>query len=408
MNKTLKKKVIIVVIGYIIYGIAMWLYLFHFASVGIPDEYIGTAADPATFMTAEQLATSTTFARTRHLIFFLSMPFEWMAIFFFIFGGMSAHIEEVVKIRISLRWLQVTVYYLMFALFTFFAMLPFRFISYQLARFYGTSVMSFPHWLRNRGIDFTVDFILMIVIIGVMLFLIRKFKKKWWLATWIAFIPFAFFFMLIQPILIDPLYSDFQPIQNPDLEARILAMAEGAGVSADRVFEVVMSDRTNTINGYVTGVGPTARIVLWDTAIDQLNENEIMFLMAHEIAHYVYRDVYRGIIVAIVFAFGGLYVVFKVVDKIEEESLKRIPVAILTVSMLLFAVSPVTNAISRRIEVRADEFALEMTQDPEAGIGLFQTLSTTALNEVNPPGLVQVFRSTHPSISRRIIALIEE
>lgn len=408
MNKTVKKIMMIVGLGYITYGIVMWLYLFHFAPVGIPSEYVGTAADPATFMTAEQLEMSTTLARTRHLIFFLSTPFEWLVIFYFIFGGMSNHIEEVVKARISVRPLQVMVYYFMFALFTFLALLPVRFISYQLARFYGTSMMTLPHWLRNRGLDFALDFILTMGIVQVILFLAQKFKKKWWLITWFAFIPFAFFFMLIQPVLIAPLYHDFHPIQNPELEAQILTMAEEAGISAARVFEVHMSAQTNAINAYVTGVGPAARIVLWDTALQQLEENEIMFLMAHEIAHYVHRDVYRGIIMTIVFAFGGLFVVYKVVDKMENDSLKRIPVALVTLSILLFAVSPVRNAISRRIERRADAFALEMTGDAEAGIGLFQTSSRIALNEVHPPGLVRIFRSTHPSIFERIVVLMEE
>ena len=404
----MKKTLILIILGYAVYGICIWYYLFHFAPVGIPSDYVGTAADPATFMTADQLEMSTTFARTRHLIFFLSIPFEWLAMLFFINGGMSEHFEEVVKTRISRRWVQVTVYYLMFAIFTFFVMLPFRFISYQLARFYGTSIMTLPHWLRNRGIDFIVSFILMIVIIQGVLFLIRRFDRSWWRVAWLAFIPFAFFFILIQPILIAPLYSDFSPIQNPELEARILEMAEAADVSANRVFETYMSDRTNTINGYVTGVGPTARIVLWNTALEQLSEDEIMFLMAHEIAHYVNNDVYIGIFFTIVFAFGGMFIVYKVIGRMDKLSLKRIPVAILTVSILLFVVSPVTNMISRRIEVRADEFALEKTQDPEAGIGLFQTLSTTSLNEVHPPRLIRIFRSTHPSIFDRIVVLMEE
>lgn len=404
----MRKTLALVILGYAVYAVCVWYYLFHFAPVGVPHEYLGTAADPATFMTVEQLEMSTSFARARHLIFFLSIPFEWLAILFFIFGGLSDHFEDVVKTRISTRSLQVVVYYLMFALFTFFVMLPFRFISYQLARFYGTSVMTLPHWLRNRGIDFVVDFILMIIIVLVVLFLIRHFKRTWWRVAWFAFIPFAFFFMLISPIVIDPLYNDFRPLSNYELETRILAMAEEAGVSANQVFEVNMSDQTNTINGYVTGVGPTARIVLWDTALAQLSEDEIMFLMAHEISHYVNRDVYIGIFIAVVFAFGGMFIVYKVVDKMDDQSLQRIPVAILTVSILLFVTSPATNAFSRWFEVRADEFAVEVTQDAEAGISLFQTLSTTSLNEVHPPGLVRIFRSTHPSIFQRIVVLMED
>jgi len=407
-SKVMKKIGVLVLIGYVVYGICVWYYLFHHAPIGIPSEYVGTAADPATFMVSGGYEFSTIFSRLRHLIFFLSTPFEWLAVLFFIFGGLSEHFEDVVKTRISMRWLQVMVYYFMFALYTFLVMLPFSFINYQLARFYGTSIMSISHWVRNRGIDFIIDFILMMIIIQGVMFLMRMSRRTWWCFAWLAFIPFAFFFMLIRPVVIDPLYSDFRPIQNPELEARILELADEAGVSAGSVFEVEMSDRTNTINGYVTGVGPTARIVLWDTALERLSEDEIMFLMAHEIAHYVNYDVYIGIGIAVAFAFGGLFIVYKVVDRMDDRSLRRIPVAILTVSLLLFAVSPATNVISRWLEVRADEFALEMTQDAEAGIGLFQTLSDTALNEVHPPRLVRIFRSTHPSIFERIVVLMED
>jgi len=405
---SLKKKIIIIATGYALYGFVIWLYLFHLAPVGIATEYLNTAADPATFMTENQLLISTRFARTRQLIFFLATPFEWLMIGFFIFSGMSQRFEAFVTTKFSKRFLQITVYYFSFAVFTFLVMLPFRFISYQLARFYGTSTMTLLHWLRNRGIDFVVNFLLMVMVVQVLLFLMRKFQKSWWLVAWLIAIPFAYFFMLLGPILIDPLYNDFQPIQNVELETKILTMAQEAGVATSRVFEVVMSSQTNTINAYVTGVGPTARIVLWDTALDQLSTDEILFLMAHEIAHYVYRDVYRGIVVALVVAFAGAYVIYKVVEQTKKASLVRVPVMVVVASMFLFATSPVTNAISRRIEVRADAFAFELTQDADAGIGLFQTLATTALNEVNPPRLVRIFRSTHPSIFERINRLVGE
>jgi len=359
-------------------------------------------------MPAELVDTSIRFARTRHLMFFLSTPYQLLMILYFIRGSLGQKTENWVKSKFIKKWLQVTVFYLFFAMYSFLTMLPLRFLSYRIAVYYGTSFMTISHWFTNRGIDFIVDFIIYMVIIHVVLLLMNRFPRRWWLVAWIVFIPFAFFFMLMEPILIDPLYNDFHPIQNSALEGRILEMASDSGVSANRVFEVKMSDRTNTINGYVTGIGPTARIVLWDTALMQLDEDSILFLMAHEIAHYVYKDVYTAVGIAILFAFGGLFVVYICVEKINKNSLMRVPVAILTIYFLLFFISPATNAISRQIEKRADAFALEMTNDNEAGIRLFQTLATTSLNELNPPGLVRFFRSTHPSLFERIIVLMGE
>ena len=393
------------IIGYFIYAIFMGLYLFVVAPSGISPEFSGSAADPETFMAPGQLAASWIFSRSRHLLFFLSPPFEWLAIYFFMLK--SARIKARVQARVPWKRIQVPAYYLMFASFIFLCLLPFRLFNFGLARYFGTSVMTLPHWLLNRGIDFVVDFILILFIIQALLFLMGKFKDRWWVAAGLAFIPFAFFFMLVQPVLIDPLYSDFYPLQDAGLEERIVGMAQDAGISAERVFKVRMSDRTNLINGYVTGVGPTARIVIWDTALEQLSEDEVLFLMAHEIAHYVYRDVYRGIGVAIVFVFGGLFILHLVFKRWDADRFKQIPLGMLTASMLMFAASPMTNAISRRMEIRADQFAMDATQDPQAGIGLFQKLNTASLNEVHPPGLVRFFRSTHPTIFERLTTLLD-
>jgi len=397
-----KKNLLIVTALYIIYGLIIWLYLFHIAPHGIADAYVNSFADPSTFMSSSDINTSIVFARIRHLIFFLSTPFEWLIIAYFMFGGLSEKIEEKIKQLFAKTFIQTSVYYFAFSFILFLAMLPFRFISYQVARHFGTSTMQLSLWIRNRGIDFLVDFILYMIIIHIVMYVIKKFPKKWWLVTWGLFIPFAFFFMFLQPVIIDPLYNDFTNLQNDNLELQILNMAQEAGIMADSVFIMEVSDRTNTINGYVTGVGSTARIVLWDTALSALNEDAIMFLMAHEIAHYVNHDIYRAIVVAIVFAFFGLFILAQILKHQDRKSFKRIPLAFLVIGILLFAFSPITNAISRHIEKSADVFALELTNDPEGGIELFQTLARTSLNEVNPPTLVRIFRSTHPSIFERI------
>lgn len=406
MTKDKKWHIIWLVYG--IYAIFIGLYLFRWAPTGIPDIYLGTVLDPATFLPDESITTSVHFARIRHFIFFLQTPFQWLIMSHFIWGGLSDNVQAVITKRVSKKFFATSLYFLVFSLYTFLIMLPIRFISLLIARHFGTSHITIGRWLTNRGIDFIIDFVLYMVIIHVVLWLIKKFPKRWWLVAWGSFVPFAFFFMLIQPLVIDPLYNDFIPLTHERLEQDILNMAENAGVRAERVFVVEMSTRTSTINGYVTGVGPSARIVLWDTALQQLSDDAIMFLMAHEIAHYVYRDIYFAIGVATIFAFGGLFVLSMILNKQEKGNFAQIPIAILSIYVMLFITSPVTNAISRRVESRADTFALELTGDSEGGIELFQTLARTSLNETTPPPLVRFFRSTHPSIFERIHYLKEE
>ena len=107
--------------------------------------------------------------------------------------------------------------------------------------------------------------------------------------------PFTIFMMFVQPVLIDPLYNDFYPLKDKALEEQILSLADRANIPAEHVFEVDMSEKTNSLNAYVTGVGSNSRIVLWDTTLEKLTDKEILFVMAHEMAHYVEKHIYIGI-----------------------------------------------------------------------------------------------------------------
>ncbi|WP_249712589.1 M48 family metalloprotease, partial [Bacillus cereus] len=106
------------------------------------------------------------------------------------------------------------------------------------------------------------------------------------LYAWLLTIPFTIFVMIIQPVVIDPLYNDFYPLKNKELETKILSIAEQANIPAEHVYEVNMAQKTNSLNAYVTGIGSNSRIVLWDTTLNRLTDNEILVIMAHEMGHY--------------------------------------------------------------------------------------------------------------------------
>lgn len=98
--------------------------------------------------------------------------------------------------------------------------------------------------------------------------------------------------MYIQPVVIDPLYNEFYPLKDKELEAKILSLADQADIPSEHVFEVNMSEKTNALNAYVTGIGENSRIVLWDTTLNSLTDEEILFIMAHEMGHYVEKHIY--------------------------------------------------------------------------------------------------------------------
>lgn len=397
------------IIIYIVYGLLIYWYLFH-SSVGVPEIYIGTHADPATFMNAREIQLSTQYSRLKDLLYFLATPFEWLVVLFFIVSRKSTEVEKWLKANISIKWIQVTMYYVFFSIFVFICTIPFQLVSFLISRSYNVSVQSLPAFIREELLDFGINLFMMILFVQVFLYLLKRWKNKWWIIGWLLTIPFTFFLSFIQPVVLEPLYNDFSPISDKALETKILAMADEAGVPVSNVYEVKMSDETNALNAYVNGIGSNTRIVLWDTTLERLTDEEILFIMAHEISHYVHHHIYWGIAFGLLLSFVGFHIFHLILKrmKLTPNSFSVIPVTLLTVSLLTFLASPITNIFSRYEERVSDEYALQLTGDRESGIKTFQSLSKASLNEVNPPQLVKIFLYSHPTIFERIIYLEEK
>ena len=413
-----RKMGVYAVLAYCLYGLFFYWYLFHFADTRLPFEYEGSKADPATFLNARELMLSEEYSKIRNLLFFLSTPFEWLLYFLILLMGFSKAFKKWADHSTKYRFLRTAIYLIWLSFFAFLATFPLNYISYSLSKTYHISTQTFPSWMKDELIDFWINYGTWLMIIPVVYWLMKKSNKRWWLYAWLVSIPFTLFLMFLQPVVIDPLYNKFYPLQNKELETKILTMAEKAHIPAKHVFEVNMADKTNSMNAYVTGIGSNARIVLWDTTLDKLNQNQILFIMAHEMCHYVEKHIYIGIAVYLLLSLIGLYLVNRLmswaIHRFGKElkivsltDIRSVPLFFLIISMLMFAVSPLTNLISRYEETRADQYAINMTKNPEAAITSFQALTRAGLSQVNPPLLVKIFRYDHPSMLDRI-AMLEE
>lgn len=407
------------VVAYVLYGLFFYWYLFQYTSPTLPFEYQGSQADPSTFLNSRELLLSEEYSRVRNFLFFISTPFEWLLYLFILLFGFSKVFKKWGETSAKHKPLQTAIYLFWLNITAFILTFPLSYISYSLSKTYHISTQSFPSWMKDQLIDFWVNFVIVYLVVVVLYWLMRKSQKRWWLYAWFLSIPFTLFLTFIQPVVIDPLYNDFTPLKDKELETEILKLASASNIPADHVFEVNMSDKTSALNAYVTGIGSNARIVLWDTSLKELENEEILFVMAHEMAHYVEKHIYIGIGISLFFSLFGLYFVYKLmhwimnrwgaalkISKIED--IQSFPLVLLLISMLLFAVNPLTNLISRYEENRADNYAIQLTDNPEAGIVTFQKLAKTGLSEVNPPLLVKIFRYSHPTMLERISKLEEE
>lgn len=399
---------------FIVYAIALAVGLFGMQRpVPVPESWVGTVADPKTFIPEGELEENALFARIRDLLYFLQTPLMWLLVLIGLFAGWFRRAKEWLDRRIKLRIWSGTTFAVAVLTAVELIQFPFHAAYYALSRYSGLSNMSVGFWLSDQLKASLLSVAMSLPVVLLLFFFIRNSPKRWWAWMGLISVPLTLFFVFIQPVVLDPLFNDYTLLRESELKADILALADQAGIPADNVYEVNMSERTNALNAYVTGIGSNARIVLWDTMLEQMSTEEILFTMAHEIGHYQMRHVYWGTFFSIAGTFLSLYLVFRGSRWLLTQfgwlwdipSLSRVtalPVLLLVFSVVHFVATPVNTGISRVMETSADEYALQMTGAPEAGISGFQQLARKGRSETYPPRFIRWWRYTHPSISERL------
>ncbi|MFF3021111.1 M48 family metallopeptidase [Gottfriedia sp. NPDC057948] len=412
MKKTTKSKLTkFICLGYLVYIILVLLYFYVFTTSDLPSKYKGTFVDPHTFMNHKEANLSTSYSTLKNVLYFISLPIDWIVLSLLLLSGSIDKLGNSLSKLTRFKFIQVFLYFFFVSVATYIVSFPIDFYRFKLSTKYGLSVQTFNAWMKDEMIGFWINFAMMFFVMYVVYLLIKKQPKKWWLTAWLLSIPFTIFLTFIQPVVIDPLYNDFYPLKDKNLEKKIITLAKEANIPAHRVYEVNMSTKTTTYNAYVTGIGKNARIVLWDTTLKGLTEDEIMFIMAHEMSHYVHKDIYKSMFGMLAGSLVGLYIIHLLMKYVLSKSRSSHSTDKMAVILTLFLIisgivgfisDPISNAFSRSAEKRADLYAVKLTHDPESGIIAFQKLSKNSLSQVNPPFLVKLFRFDHPTMLERM------
>ncbi|MDR6552089.1 M48 family metallopeptidase [Paenibacillus qinlingensis] len=394
------------------YAVLVIVYFMKGDLFQIPMSLVGTAADPNTFMTHAEIAKAETLSRIHSLTFFISSPLQigvTVALF-----GIAVSFRQLAEKVFRASFLQLLFFIVLFTLVMDVLFLPIDVFLFKIDQAYGISNETPILFLKDYMKTFSIDIVGTIVMVVIFRWISKWSPKRWWVWLWLISIPLILFVTFIQPVVLDPLYNQFQPLQNQELKAQILDLAAKSQIPTDQVYEVNMSERTNTINAYVNGIGGNARIVLWDTILNKLQPAEILTVMAHEMGHYVERHIYWGIAYGVALSFVGFWLAFHAYRLIlkrwgslwgmrGERDLASLPILLVLISLMGFLSSPAQNAFSRVIEHRADVYAMKMTGDGDAAIRAFQHIAKENLSPVTQPKLVQWFRGSHPTIEERIM-----
>lgn len=332
----------------------------------------------------------------------------------FLFTGFSARLRT-----LAFRWgrwwyFGVAIYIVLFLVLNYLIDWPLAFYqSYIRDHAYGLSNQTFQKWLQDSLISLAVGCVMAVAFLWIPYLLLKKSPQRWWLYTALLAPPFLFFQMLISPVFIDPLFNDFGPMEDKALEAKILALAERSGIEGSRVYEVKKSVDTNAVNAYVTGFMNTKRIVLWDTLLAKLNEEEVLFVMGHEMGHYVLNHVTRFIVFISVVLFAALYLIHRLSQRLLARHARRfgfdslsdiasLPLMILLLNLLSLVAAPLILGMSRYHEREADRFGIELTRSNRAAATAFVKLQEENLGVPRHNLLYTLWRSTHPAIGDRI------
>ncbi len=283
------------------------------------------------------------------------------------------------------------------------ATLPFGAVFLARRRDFGLSEQSWTGWLTDRLTALGVRAVLVSIAVAGAVWLAGRFGRRWWLVGAPALAAIGVVFIVVQPLVVQPLFNRFEPLPDRALATEIEALAAGMGVEVDDVLVADASRRTTTANAYIAGLGPTRRVVLYDTLLDgRFSRGEIRFVTAHELAHVEQRHLWKGLAWFTLLAVPGVFGLAWITNRYGGLGPRLVPLGLAFAFAYLLLTEPLANAVSRRYEAEADWLALEATRDPESGIALDRNFVRTGLADPDPPAWLALWYGSHPTPLERI------
>jgi STE24 endopeptidase len=348
-------------------------------------------------------------SRINDAIYFVDFLYSIGALLLILAAGWSVRFRDVAQ-RATKRWfVAAMLYFVFFTLALTAIQFPLSFYAgFVVPHQFDLTEQSFGAWLGDFDKAVAVNLVIGAPLAALALLAIRKIRR-WWVVLSIGSIPLIILAIIALPLIIDPLFNKFEPLRDEALKRALLAEASQAGIEGSRVYQVDKSKQTKTMNAYVTGLGPSKRIVMWDTLLQKMDHDEILGVMGHEMGHYVLHHIWKGMAFGVLCSFAGFFIAQRMYDRglgrwgiSERGDPASLPWLLLIATVLNFFSSPIANGFSRHIEHQADVFGLELTHLNEPIASAFVKFAEDSKVDPNPPRFIEWWRYSHPSLGRRI------
>lgn len=343
----------------------------------------------------------------------IRLIFQFLILLFFLTSRLSYRIRYSLDNGKSL-FITGLLYGIIFFTIMFLVNLPLNYYSsFHLSHKYGLSNQTFSRWFEVALKGFVVNDLIIALFIFIPFYIIERSPRIWWLQLASLAIPVIIFMVFISPMVVDPIFNKYTSIENDKLGKEITVLLHKSDIQDAQIYKVDKSKDTKTMNAYMTGIFHSKRIVLWDTTINNLDEKEVLSITAHEIGHYVKGHIWKNILFSSLGTFLILFLIYMTSTWMlrlsngafgfrKMSDIAAIPLLLLVLNFYSFLGSPITNYISRDMEIEADAYEITLTKDRESAITAMEKLYKQSLGLPRPSNIFKVWYHTHPTLEERV------
>ncbi|MBJ6726613.1 M48 family metallopeptidase [Geomesophilobacter sediminis] len=402
--------ILLFLIRFAVEQILSWLNLRHLKRYGalVPAGFEGV-------IDAEALARTVSYTREQSRIGLIQSIYDSILLLAFLFTPLFPLYDAWIDTFTDSFILRGVIFMLILTLVQGVLDIPFSlYQTFRVERRYGFNTMTIGLWLSDLVKSTLISAVLLCAVGSGALWLVRTSPQHWWLWVWLFFFLVSITLLYVSPYLIEPLFSKFEPVQDPELEGEIRTMMEKAGLKIKSVQQMDASRRTLHSNAYFTGIGRVKRIVLFDTLLKQMDPREILAILAHEVGHWKKGHIRNRIILT---EAGALVVCFLAhrllawggIPALFELPTVSFPAQLLLLSfigsLVSFPLTPLSSWLSRRHEWQADRFATDLSGMPDALATALKKLTRENLSNLHPHPVYALFYYSHPPVVQRVARL---
>lgn len=283
--------------------------------------------------------------------------------------------------------------------------------SFLVERRYGLSRQQLRGWVADHAKGVALALLFGVAAAEAAYAAMRAWPGGWWLVTAALFVGTSILVTHLAPVVLFPLFYRFKPLDREALHRRLVRLAERARSRVLGVYEWQLGEKSTRANAALIGLRGTRRIVLSDTLLADYTEDEIEVILAHELAHHMHRDIWKGLAFDAALVVAGLALADLALTSLApvlgwrgKADVASLPSLLLVTGGVSVVLVPLANALSRAHERRADLYALETTRNPAAFVSAMRRLAAQNLAEPNPSRLTELLFHSHPPVAERVAA----